>query len=99
MNPNSNPRPVWFLKNYWRLIDLADWVSFTELLKSLDTTNGNLSVHLGKLVEAGYVEEVRRFVGRRSQSRYRLTRTGRKALLDHVATLQELAGQHLSRSL
>jgi hypothetical protein len=42
-------------------------------------------------VGAGYVREEKRFEGRRPQSRYRLTRTGRTALLRHVAELQALA--------
>jgi len=68
----------------------AEWVTFAEFQKSIDTTNGNLGAHLGKLVEAGYVSEEKRFEGRRPQSRYRLTNTGRAAFLAHVAALQSL---------
>jgi DNA-binding MarR family transcriptional regulator len=68
----------------------AEWVSFSELQRSADTTNGNLGGHLGKLAAADYIEEEKRFRGRRPQTRYRLTPTGRKALLHHVAALQEL---------
>jgi DNA-binding MarR family transcriptional regulator len=72
----------------------AAWVTFSELQKSIDVTNGNLGAHLGKLVEAGYVKEEKRFEARRPQSRYRLTKTGRDALLRHVAALQTLVEQH-----
>jgi DNA-binding MarR family transcriptional regulator len=72
----------------------AAWVTFSELQKSIDVTNGNLGAHLGKLVEAGYVKEEKRFEARRPQSRYRLTKTGRNALLHHVAALQTLVEQH-----
>lgn len=68
----------------------AEWVTFTDLQRSTDATNGNLAVHLGKLVLADYVEEEKRFVGRRPQTRYRLTPSGRAALLRHVAALQAL---------
>ena len=68
----------------------VEWVTFTELQKAVDTTNGNLGAHLGKLVEGGYVKEEKRFEGRRPQSRYRLTSAGRSALLRHVADLQAL---------
>jgi DNA-binding MarR family transcriptional regulator len=68
----------------------AEWASFSDLQRSADTTNGNLGGHLGKLVDAGYVAEEKRFVGRRPQTRYRLTAAGRKALLRHVEALQEL---------
>ena len=68
----------------------AEWVTFAELRKSIDVTNGNLGAHLGKLVEAGYVKQEKHFKARRPQSRYRLTKTGRAALLRHVAALQAL---------
>ena len=68
----------------------AEWVPFSELCEAVGTSNGNLGSHLGKLLSAGYVEEEKRFVGRRPQSRYRLTATGRRAMLRHVEALQEL---------
>jgi DNA-binding MarR family transcriptional regulator len=68
----------------------AQWVTFSELQGSIKVTNGNLGAHLAKLVEAGYVKEEKRFEGRRPQSRYQLTKTGRSALLKHVAALRAL---------
>ena len=70
----------------------AEWVTFTELQKSIDVTNGNLGAHLGKLIEAGYVKDQKRFE-RRPQSRYQLTKSGRTAFLGHVAALQAMAGR------
>jgi DNA-binding MarR family transcriptional regulator len=67
-----------------------DWVAFSELARSLDTTNGNLGAHLSKLVDAGYVEEEKSFANRRPLSRYRLTKRGREAFANHVAQLQSL---------
>ena len=68
----------------------VQWVTFSELRRSVGTTNGNLSVHLARLVEGGYVSERKRFVGRRPQTRYRLTPAGRAALVRHVERLQTL---------
>ena len=68
----------------------AEWVTFSELRQSIDVTNGNLGSHVAKLVDAGYIKEEKRFEGCRPQSRYRLTRAGRAALLRHVAALQAL---------
>lgn len=69
----------------------TQWATFTDLKQSMDVTNGNLGSHISKLVEAGYVKEEKRFVGRRPQSRYRLTRAGRQALLRQAQELQALA--------
>ncbi len=68
----------------------SEWVAFSALLRSLQTTNGNLGAHLGKLVEAGYVEEDKTFVDRRPQSRYQLTQKGRDAFVAHVREMQAL---------
>ena len=68
----------------------ASWITFSELQQSIDVTNGNLGAHMAKLVEAGYVKEEKRFEGRRPQSRYQLTKSGRAALVKHVAALQAL---------
>jgi DNA-binding MarR family transcriptional regulator len=68
----------------------AEWVTFSELQQAIDTTNGNLGAHLGKLVESGYIREEKRFEGRRPRSRYHLTKAGRSALMKHVADLQKL---------
>ncbi len=67
-----------------------EWMSFSALVDAAQATGGNLGAHLAKLVEAGYVEEEKRFVDRRPQSRYRLTSLGRRSFMDHVAHLQSL---------
>jgi predicted ArsR family transcriptional regulator len=70
----------------------ADWIAFSALAQAIDTTNGNLGAHLGKLIEAGYVEEEKTFVNRRPQSRYRLSAHGRDAFVTHVRSLEQLLG-------
>src|SRR5689334_20486026 len=65
-------------------------LTFNELKKLLDTTDGNLSVHARKLEEAGYVAVAKSFAGRVPRTDYRLTAAGRRALeryLDHMEAL------------
>ena len=65
-------------------------LTFSELKKLLDTTDGNLSVHARKLEEAGYVDCAKSFEGRIPRTDYRLTAAGRRALdryLDHMEAL------------
>ena len=75
----------------------APRLTFTELRDALEMTDGNLSVHLQKLEEKGYVTIEKQFVGRRPQTRCLLTRAGRQAFvryLDHLeAIVQEGRGQ------
>ena len=65
-------------------------LTFNELKKLLDTTDGNLSVHARKLEEAAYIACTQSFEGRVPKTEYRLTAAGRKALeryLDHMEAL------------
>jgi DNA-binding PadR family transcriptional regulator len=68
----------------------ADVVGFTYLRERLQTTDGNLSVHLSKLEKAGYVSVQKQFVERRPVTHYRITERGRKALLHYVQDLKSL---------
>ena len=65
----------------------ADFVAIREATKM---TDGNASVHLRKLEDAGYVTVRKHFVARKPQSLYALTDAGRKALLAYVAHLESL---------
>jgi len=72
------------------LLVAIESLTFNELKKLLDTTDGNLSVHARKLEEAGYVGCAKSFEGRMPRTDYRLTTGGRKALeryLDHMEAL------------
>jgi len=67
-----------------------DTLSFNELKRLLDTTDGNLSVHARKLEEAGYVGCTKTFEGRVPRTEYRLSAAGRRALeryLEHMEAL------------
>ena len=63
---------------------------FGELRDKVQATDGNLSTHLRKLEEAGYVKQEKVFVGRRPQTRIHLTDTGRKAWLAWIEQMQGL---------
>jgi DNA-binding transcriptional ArsR family regulator len=68
----------------------AEIADFSAVREATKTTDGNASVHLRKLEDAGYVAVHKRFVARKPQTRYALTASGRKALLDYVAHLENL---------
>jgi DNA-binding HxlR family transcriptional regulator len=71
-------------------LSVNESLSFSELKKSLDSTDGNLSVHARKLEEAGYIACNKTFEGRVPKTEYKLTAAGRRALeryLDHMESL------------
>ena len=67
-----------------------DTMTFSDLKKLLNTTDGNLSVHARKLENASYVSCTKSFEGRIPRTKYKLTENGRRALkryLDHMDAL------------
>jgi DNA-binding transcriptional ArsR family regulator len=68
----------------------AKTAHFAAVRDATKTTDGNASIHLRKLEDAGYLAMTKRFVGRKPQTLYALTERGRKALLDYVAHLEAL---------
>lgn len=67
--------------------------SFPELLDKTGTSNGNLSTHLTKLENAGYVTLEKGFKGKRPQTLVHLTKTGRKAWIDYLEAMKKILGQ------
>jgi DNA-binding MarR family transcriptional regulator len=68
---------------------------FGELRDQVGATDGNLSAHLRKLEDAGYVRAQKSFVNRKPQTRLSLTVDGRKAWgiwLDRMDALRRAAG-------
>jgi len=54
---------------------------------------GNLSIHLRKLEEAGYVAIDKSFLNRKPLTRARLTEDGRKALAAYLEAMARLVDQ------
>ena len=71
----------------------ADTADFNELKTRLQVTDGNLSVHLRKLEDAGFVEVLKSFQGRMPLTRARLTDAGRKAFVDYLDAMARLVEQ------
>jgi DNA-binding MarR family transcriptional regulator len=77
-------------------LSAVDSASFSELRDKVGATDGNLSAHLRKLEDAGYVAVDKSFVNRKPQTRLALTPAGRaawSAWLDRITALRQAAGQ------
>ena len=70
-------------------VDAAD---FTELKTVLEATQGNLSVHLKKLDDAGYVAIDKSFVNNKPLTRVSITREGRRAFAAYLEAIGALIG-------
>ena len=67
----------------------AERADFNTLKARLQTTDGNLSVHLRKLEDAGFVTVTKSFQGRKPLTEAVMTEAGRDAF---VAYLDAMAG-------
>ena len=63
---------------------------FLFLLKESGLTKGNLSVHLSRLEEAGYVQTAKTFRGKIPHTEYRLTAKGRSAFDQYRKSLNSI---------
>jgi DNA-binding MarR family transcriptional regulator len=69
------------------VIDSAD---FTFLMNQTGMTWGNLSAHMSKLEEAGYLEVEKSFKGRRPNTMLRLTPQGRSAFQSYRSKMKQM---------
>jgi DNA-binding MarR family transcriptional regulator len=70
----------------------ADAADFTELKTVLEATQGNLSVQLKKLEEAGYVAIDMSFKDNKPLTRVSITRDGRRAFAAYLDAIGALIG-------
>ncbi len=70
----------------------GDRIAFPRLQELVGMTPGNLSTHLRKLEDAGYLTVTKTHRRRIPVTYLSLTRAGRRALEDYTAALQSLLG-------
>jgi DNA-binding MarR family transcriptional regulator len=72
---------------YLYVVESADYVF---LMRLTGLTWGNLATHLSKLEEAGYVEVLKTFNGKKPQSILRMTPDGRAAFREYKKSLKQV---------
>jgi DNA-binding HxlR family transcriptional regulator len=75
------------------LLATVETLSFKELKEQLKMTDGNLSVHMRTLEEAGYVTVAKSFVNRKPRTDFTLSPAGRIAFTAYIHTLEEIVQQ------
>jgi DNA-binding MarR family transcriptional regulator len=72
------------------VVDSAD---FLFLMRLTGLTRGNLSSHMSKLEEAGYIEVVKTFRNKIPNTMLRLTEKGRQAFRDYTEQMRGIIGR------
>lgn len=67
-----------------------DYVDFVTLKELLDTTDGNLASHLSALEKNEMIAVKKQFIGRKPNTQYQITETGRSAFKEHLNYLEKL---------
>ncbi|WP_232522258.1 winged helix-turn-helix domain-containing protein [Marinimicrobium alkaliphilum] len=70
-------------------LDSAD---FTFIRDRVKTTDGNLSTHLRKLEDNGYIDVEKRFEGRKPVTEIALSAKGREAFAQYLNRLESMLG-------
>lgn len=63
---------------------------FNSLKEYLEVTDGNLASHLKALEKEEFIGMRKSFVGRKPNTKYYMTRNGRKAFEEHITALENL---------
>jgi len=66
--------------------------SFNYMKETIGTTDGNLSVSLSKLEEAGYISIKKAFKGKKPLTTCRISEKGRKAFSEYLKALETYIG-------
>ncbi|AFN74231.1 ArsR family transcriptional regulator [Melioribacter roseus P3M-2] len=74
------------------LIGLEE-AEFNFLKEKVKATDGNLSVHLRKLEDSGYISSKKEFIDRKPKTTYKLTAKGRKAFEAYIEQLEKIIGK------
>lgn len=75
------------------LLAAVSEMSFTEIRDALKMTDGNLSVHLRTLQEAGYLAITKTFQQRKPLTTCALTPEGRQAFARYISLLEQIVQQ------
>jgi DNA-binding MarR family transcriptional regulator len=72
------------------ILMVNEYADFTTLKELLGVTDGNLASHAKALEAEEYITVEKQFIGKKPNTRYIATPTGRKAFREHIDALEKL---------
>lgn len=72
------------------ILIVNDQVDFTMLKDLLDITDGNMASHISGLEKLGYLKVTKQFIGKKPNTSYAATESGKAAFTEHVKALEKL---------
>jgi DNA-binding HxlR family transcriptional regulator len=72
------------------ILMVNDFVDFSALKEQLHVTDGNLASHLNALEKLQFIAVKKQFIGKKPNTSYATTSTGKKAFSEHLDALERL---------
>lgn len=72
------------------MLMVTDGIDYNEIKSKLDLTDGNLASHVNGLEKLKYIEVKKKFIGKKTNTSYKITKSGRKAFQEHINALEAL---------
>ena len=69
---------------------VTESMNFNELKALIDVTDGNLATHLKTLEDYSFIKVEKRFIGRKTNTTYAITKAGEKAFRTHLDALEKI---------
>lgn len=75
------------------ILMVNDFVEFGTIKEQLKITDGNLASHISALEKLNYLNVRKKFIGKKPNTSYAVTKSGRKAFHEHLNALEKLIGK------
>ncbi|WP_139134374.1 winged helix-turn-helix domain-containing protein [Crocinitomix algicola] len=72
------------------MLMVNDWLDYKTIKAELNLTDGNLASHIAGLEKLEYIMVRKRFVGKKTNTSYRITKPGKQAFKSHINALENL---------
>jgi len=63
---------------------------FITLKQQLNVTDGNIASHINALEKLQYLEVIKQFIGKKPNTSYKATKSGKKAFTEHLDAMEKL---------
>ncbi|MCE2759184.1 MAG: winged helix-turn-helix domain-containing protein [Bacteroidota bacterium] len=63
---------------------------FITLKQQLNVTDGNIASHINALEKLQFLEVIKQFIGKKPNTSYKATKSGKKAFTEHLDALEKL---------
>ncbi len=72
------------------ILMVNEWMDYKEIKTQLNLTDGNLASHIAGLEKLEYITVRKRFIGKKTNTSYQITKLGKREFKSHINALEKL---------